>query len=141
MTSKFKCPHCGETLRQSQYIEPLTGQNLYFCDTHDCYPTECVIGTQSMWQALIQTKEELKDCQHNYSVKSEQHERGYAYATKIIKDLESKLEIARKALEEIKKVCDGCRWCDSNLYDPTPSDGRRIAETTNKALEQIEHKK
>lgn len=94
-----------------------------------------------MWQALIQTKEELKDCQHNYSVKSEQHERGYAYATKIIKDLESKLEIARKALEEIKKVCDGCRWCDSNLYDPTPSDGRRIAETTNKALEQIEHKK
>lgn len=50
------------------------------------------------------------------------------------------LEIARKALEEIKKVCDGCRWCDSNLYDPTPSDGRRIAETTNNALEQIEHK-
>ena len=50
------------------------------------------------------------------------------------------LEIARNALKEIKKVCDGCRWCDSNLYDPTPSDGRRIAETTNKALEQIEHK-
>ena len=50
------------------------------------------------------------------------------------------LQTAVQALKEIKKVCDGCRWCDSNLYDPTPSDGRRIAETTNKALEQIEHK-
>lgn len=50
------------------------------------------------------------------------------------------LGIARQALKDTKKVCDGCRWCDSNLYDPTPSDGRRIAETINKALEQIEHK-
>ena len=50
------------------------------------------------------------------------------------------LEIARKALEEIKKVCDGCRWCGVNLYDPTAYDGRSIAETTYKALEQIEHK-
>ncbi len=52
----------------------------------------------------------------------------------------NQLEIARKALEDIKAVCDNCRWCDSNLYDPTPGDGRRIAEITNKALEQIEHK-
>lgn len=50
------------------------------------------------------------------------------------------LKIATKALEEIKKVCDGCRWCGLNLYDPTAYDGRRIAETTYKALEQIEHK-
>lgn len=131
MTSKLKCPHCGETLRQSQYIEPLTGQNLYFCDTHDCYPTECVIGTQSMWQALIQTKEELKDCQHNYSVKSEQHERGYAYATKTIKDLENKLEIATKALKAIEWFC----------YAPTMGErAGRMQQCAVKALEQIEHK-
>lgn len=50
------------------------------------------------------------------------------------------LKIARRALKDIKAVCDNCRWCDSNLYDPTPNDGRRIAETTNNALTQIEHK-
>lgn len=55
-------------------------------------------------------------------------------------ELEKKLEIARQALKDIKAVCDNCRWCDSNLYDPTPNDGRRIAETTNNALTQIEHK-
>lgn len=92
------------------------------------------------WESLIQTKEELDDYKHNLSVKTEQHERGYAYATKTIKDLKNKLEIATKALKDIKRVCDGCRWCDSNLYDPTPSDGRRIAETTHNALEQIKHK-
>lgn len=60
MNNKLICPHCGETLRQSKYIEPLTGQNPYFCDTHDCYPSECCVGTKEIWQALIQAKQDLE---------------------------------------------------------------------------------
>lgn len=49
------------------------------------------------------------------------------------------LEIARKALKDIKTVCDNCRWCESNIYTPDSHDGRIIAKTTNNALEQIDH--
>ena len=103
MTSKLKCPFCGEKLVRHWGMK---SPAIYCCDNQKC--KRGGVGTEQSWQALTQAKQDL--------------------------------EIARQALEEIKKVCDGCRWCDSNLYDPTPSDGRRIAETTNKALEQIEHK-
>lgn len=122
MTSKLKCPFCGEELDEDTLGD-------FSCINSECKESICFSGSKLLWQALIQTKEELKDCQHNYSVKSEQHERGYTYATKTIKDLESKLEIARKALEEIRKEMD-------NDYMP---DFAVISEAL-KALEQIEHK-
>lgn len=92
MESKLKCPFCGEDLDEDTLGD-------FCCINPECKESICFSGSKLLWQAFIQTKEELKDCQHNYSVKTEQHERGYVYATKTIKDLKSKLEIKRNALD------------------------------------------
>lgn len=94
MTSKLKCPVCNREL-----VLDFAGEN-YLCDNSNCV-MDGVSMMQKRWETLIQIKENLDDYKHNLSVKTEQHERGYAYATKTIKDLESKLEIARNALKEI----------------------------------------
>lgn len=152
MTSKLKCPFCQTELDYDEY-----GWD-YSCSNPSCQKSLGILsGTEKLWHALIQAKQdleffkeeqgravdaliertkELDRCQKDLK----ESQQATLENAQTILEIHEDLEIARKALEEIKKVCDGCRWCDSNLYDPTPSDGRRIAETTNKALEQIEHK-
>lgn len=124
MTSKLKCPFCQTELDYDGY-----GWD-YSCPNHKCRATKGVLcGTKSLWQALIQSQQDLEESQQATLENAQ-----------TILEIHKDLEIARKALEEIKKVCDGCRWCGLNLYDPTAYDGRRIAETAYKALEQIGHK-
>lgn len=123
MTSKLKCPVCQQDLFQT--AEPLQ----YCCMNKDCPSGFTLAGTPQLWQALIQSQQDLEESQQATLENAQ-----------TILEIHKDLEIAQKALEEIKKVCDGCRWCGLNLYDPTAYDGRRIAETTYKALEQIEHK-
>lgn len=118
MISNLKCPFCQQELYQDY-----TG--IMYCCNEDCEQSADWYGSQILWQELAQVKQDLKNWQHNYSVKSEQHERGYAYATKTIKDLESKLEIATKALEKI--ISD---------YEVDASNGW-LAANAKKALEQI----
>lgn len=60
MSKEMICPFCGQNLRQSKHQEPYTGQNPYFCDTHDCYSSECFVGTKELWQALIQSQRDLQ---------------------------------------------------------------------------------
>lgn len=110
MTSKLKCPFCGEELGGNM-AEPC-------CRNQNCEMNAIPIP-RTIWETL-------DDYKHNYSVKSEQHERGYAYATKTIKDLESKLEIAQKALKEL--------W-QATHYD---TDGY-LGKTIQQALKQIDH--
>lgn len=152
MTSKLKCPVCNHELYQTA-SEPAT----YCCLNKDCPSDFKFAGSKEIWQALIQAKQdldffkeeqdrsataliertkELDKCQKDLKESQQATLENAQTVLEIHKDL----EIARKALEEIKKVCDGCRWCGLNLYDPTAYDGRRIAETTHKALKQIEHK-
>lgn len=120
MTSKLKCPVCNREL-----VLDFAGEN-YLCDNSNCV-MDGVSMMQKRWESLIQIKEKLDDYKHNLSVKTEQHERGYAYATKTIKDLESKLEIARKALNLAKW------WLGSSCI-------ATAEKTIDKALEQTEHK-
>lgn len=91
-------------------------------------PTSAPFGCQGDWRKkineLVDAVNELMDDKHPTSTPQAKPD----------------LKIARQALNDIKVICDNCRWCDSNLYDPTPNDGRRIAEITNNALKQIEHK-
>ena len=133
MTSKLKCPFCGVELDEDTLGD-------FCCINPECKESICFSGSKLLWQALIQTKEELKDCQHNYSVKTEQHERGYAYSIKTIRDLESKLEIARKALESIS----GVRGNIEDYYGGVSIHYQQMVlhmdEIATNALEQIEHK-
>lgn len=85
------------------------------------YGNKIIQGNTSPRQTKAELVEQIKTMNHNYQVLHEQHERGYTYSINTIRDLESKLEIARKALKEID-------WC--------AQDYARAQE----ALEQIEHK-
>lgn len=100
------------------------------------YGNKIIQGNTSPHQTKAELVEQIKTMNHNYQVLHEQHERGYTYSIKTIRDLESKLEIARKALEDIKSDYElyakqGCRM------DPNETDMYNYA---CKALEQIEHK-
>ena len=49
MTSKFKCPVCQQDL------------GIILCDTDDLVCDKCrMCGTENLWQALIQAKQDLK---------------------------------------------------------------------------------
>lgn len=63
------------------------------------YGNKIIQGNTSPRQTKAELVEQIKTMNHNYQVLHEQHERGYTYSIKTIRDLESKLEIARKALE------------------------------------------
>ena len=90
------------------------------------YGNKIIQGNTSPHQTKAGLIEQIKTMNHNYQVLHEQHERGYTYSIKTIRDLESKLEIARKALKEL--------W-QATHYD---TDGY-LGKTIQHALEQITH--
>lgn len=137
MTSELKCPFCQQELREIYFNGVGVG---YICPNPNCKKAEKIKGNVEFWQALIQAKQDLETAKADIEDYKKYKALWGQIRNNTILELERKLEIATKALKGTKKVCDGCRWCDSNLYDPTPNDGRRIAETTNNTLEQIEHK-
>lgn len=126
MTSKLKCPVCD-----SELILDFMGEN-YSCDNPNCAMYD-VSMMRKRWETLIQLREKLDDYKHNYSVKAEQHERGYAYATKTIKGLQSKLEIATKAMNQVMSMGAKNNIC-YHLKAKT------VKSILGNALEQIEHK-
>ena len=53
MTSKLKCPFCGKEL--TEY--PVWG---FGCGNTNCACSEGVVGSEQLWQALIQAKQDLE---------------------------------------------------------------------------------
>ena len=52
MTSKLKCPFCGEELDKD-----ISGE--FGCPNEKCKNSMFLIGTEEMWQALIQSQKDL----------------------------------------------------------------------------------
>lgn len=88
MTSKLKCPVCQKPLEQ------VGTSRQYQCGTWGCDASFDMIGTEALWTALIQTKQDLET------------------ATKALESIVSDYEVdasngwlaanAKKALEQIK---------------------------------------
>lgn len=154
MSKEMICPFC-----QTELDMDIMGQ--MGCPNGKCKESMFMVGTKELWDALIQSqrdlgnaneeietlkqnleyeKEQNKCWEHNYSVKTEQHERGYEYAVKTINRLESDLQIAKQALKKYASKGDwgdamdenGCWINDSQFY----ANGYTVAET---AFEQITH--
>lgn len=53
MTSKIKCPFCQQELRQDY-----TG--VMYCDNEDCEQSADWYGSQILWRALMQAKQDLE---------------------------------------------------------------------------------
>lgn len=118
MTSKLKCPFCGKELKD-QWV----GQNVaheYF----DC-PKCKMNGNPKLWRELTKTRQDLEQSEKCCSAWETQ---ALDYKAETIA-LSGKLEITRKALEEIAKEHTGT---DGKLY--------ACSFTAQQALEQIEHK-
>ena len=97
MTSKFKCPFCGEELEDAG----IHSAELYFCCTN-CYmkqkeKDDNYTASPRIWQALIQAKQDLE------FFKEEQNRSATALIerTKELDECQKDLEIARKVLKEI----------------------------------------
>ena len=54
MTSKLKCPYCSADL------ESTTGGWEYGCTNTECQSAGTLCGTNELWQALIQAKQDLE---------------------------------------------------------------------------------
>ena len=54
MTSKLKCPYCSADL------ESTTGGWEYGCTNTECQSAGTLCGTEELWQALIQAKQDLE---------------------------------------------------------------------------------
>lgn len=83
MTSKLKCPFCGVELDKD-----ISGE--FGCPNEKCKKSMFLIGTEELWQALIQAKQDLE------------------IATKALREIcndyqEDSTERAEKALETIGK--------------------------------------
>ena len=94
MTSKLICPFCGEEIK-------IAGERTTIMS---CFNGECcgsgLYGEEAMWQALTQAKQDLEQSEKCCSAWETQ---ALDYKAETIA-LSGKLEIARKALEEID-------WC------------------------------
>lgn len=56
MTSKLKCPFCGDNLRLRE--DCIWG--LFACSHPTCEKSANMRGTKELWQALIQAKQDLE---------------------------------------------------------------------------------
>lgn len=111
MTSKLKCPFCGEELvRHWGMKDPA----IYCCDNLNC--KRGGVGTEQSWQALIQSQKDLAESQQ-----------ATLQNAQTILEIHKDLEIARKALEDVKN-------------DALTKNRYHIIADANHALEQIEHK-
>lgn len=135
MTSKLKCPFCGEEIK-------IAGERTTIMS---CFNGECcgsgLYGEEAMWQALIQSKQQLKMLEPivaslqgradiNAEVARDSNELVVQWYEKY-EQTQKDLEIARKALKDITIV-----RCGLEDFEPKAVTMTRIAE---KALAQIEH--
>lgn len=58
MTSKLKCPFCGEELAKDENLDG--GDYVpYFCENDKCMKSFLFYGTKELWQELIRTRKAL----------------------------------------------------------------------------------
>ena len=130
MTSKLKCPFCGEKLVRHWGMK---SPAIYCCDNQKC--KRGGVGTEQSWQALIQSRQQLKMLEP------------------IVAELQGRADINA---EEARDSCDlVVQWYEKyeqsqrdlalavdalNAIIATPLNSRVIHDTANKALEQIKHK-
>ena len=134
MTSKFKCPFC-----QQELCQDYTG--VMYCRNDDCEQSADWYGSLILWQALIQSQQQLKMLEPivaslqgradiNAEVARDSNELVVQWYEKY-EQTQKDLEIARKALKDITIV-----RCGLEDFEPKAVTMTRIAE---KALAQIEH--
>lgn len=138
MTSKLKCPFCGAELDKD-----ISGE--FGCPNEKCKKSMFLIGTEEMWQALIQAKQDLEQYKHKDNLQQQlnannnQIQENYKQIVeidgRIIENLEKDLQTAVQALEEIRDETGEDRAGFSYVVLAT-----NMKETAEKALEQIEHR-
>lgn len=94
MTSKLKCPFCQQEL------------GVILCDPDDFICPKCrLCGTESLWQALIQAKQDLeiaKDALKEIRDETGEDRAGFSYVVLAT----NMKETAEKALEQIDHIAD-----------------------------------
>jgi hypothetical protein len=115
MTSKLKCPFCGQELIRE-------GMNHWWCSCNIEHQGKELYGTTALWQALIES--------HKSLVLSEQSADKEIHRLRdLLSQSQKDLEIARKALDKADRFFEGT----IGLYQ---SEMIAIIKT---ALEQIDH--
>lgn len=113
MTSKLKCPFCGEEL--TEY--PVWG---FGCGNTNCNKTDGVVGSEKLWQALIQSQKDLAESQQ-----------ATLQNAQTVLEIHKDLEIAREALTDIFFICE---------LDASKDANARISEIYAIAKNVLEHK-
>ena len=148
MTSELKCPFCQQELHKDP-------DGYYSCYTDNCSVMSAggngASGTESLWQALTQAKQDLEQYKHKDNLQQQlnannnQIQENYKQIVeidgRIIESLEKDLEIARKALEKLNCEYDNCRVEEFEGADIDWEWWAMAAKNVvENALEQIEHK-
>ena len=115
MTSKLKCPFC-----QQELCQDYTG--VMYCCNEECEQSADWYGSQILWQALIQAKQDLERAEDTIVDLNTIQE---AICAKYAQSKKS-AKIARKALK------------DARIFADTHCIATAV-KTIDKALEQIDH--
>lgn len=135
MTSKLKCPFCGQELIRE-------GMNHWWCSCNIEHQGKELYGTTALWQALIQSQQQLKMLEPivaslqgradiNAEVARDSNELVVQWYEKY-EQSQKDLEIARKALVFVKALNERQDGCFEEDYETQ-------MRTVYKALEQIDH--
>ena len=119
MTSKFKCPFCQQELHKDP-------DGYYSCYTDNCSVMSAsgngASGTESLWTALIQAKQDLKTISAKYA------------------QSQKSVEIARQALENIKNNYEEHTGAESVGFTINwDVAAKKMHDCAEKALAQITH--
>lgn len=111
MESKLKCPFCQTELDYDEY-----GWD-YSCPNHKCRATKGVLcGTKSLWQALIQAKQDLEIAR-------------------------KALAIAKDAIDKGEAALIGCQEADNKyISDITAEDGLELMSEAYKKITALEQR-
>ena len=107
MTSKLKCPFCGEELDKD-----ISGE--LGCPNDKCKESMFLIGTEELWQALIQAKQDLKiavDALGYYASENSWDEtnrwmfveNGFEFAKDVLEQIEQRNENSKTIYNTINK--------------------------------------
>lgn len=121
MTSKFKCPVCKVPLTECG--------DLLSCPNDHCG----WVGNAALWQALIQAKQDLETAKADIEDYKKYKALWEQIRNNTILELERKLEITRKAMNQVMSMGAKNNIC-YHLKAKT------VKSILGKALEQIEHK-
>lgn len=146
MTSKLKCPFCGEELDWCLSC-PLPTMS---CPNHNCKAYDFLM-TQNCWQTLIQSLKDRKELAIKLAQTTQNLEQSEkccsAWETQALDykaetiALSGKLEIATEALKSAKarlELINNSKF--ANLNNVLQIQSQCEILKINKALEQIEHK-